>query len=509
MRKFVSSIFIRVVITWAAVLACSAIGAPGVVDTTYGTAGSFLSTINDDARGSAMQPDSKLLLAAGCPRRAPLTGKTFCVARLDTSGALDATFGASGRASFQAGDANSITEQAMRIAVQSDGKVVVGGQCSSGSTAASCVARLLANGTLDTSFATGGKLFLSSVLYFGTVKALNDGKLLVAGGCGFVGPFSSPVKMCVTKLNANGTPDTGFGTGGTFEFPYVSGSGADAALSLAVRADGVISVAGRCNSSSLISSQACMGVLNGDGTPNTTVLGGQSVAALPVLDSSNTHNSFESVAWRADGALILAGRCRRSNGSYGVCHIYLNQATSETAQGNTAEAFPIGSDPDVFLAMVDVQVLGDGQVLAFYPRVLSATSIAMGYVRYNPSLTAVNAVEHQPRSGAPNSGWGGGTVQANGDFVISGSCYPAPASSPNACAVRFSGYPSAARQCSLDIDGDGSYVATVDGLIATRVMLGLTGSAVVNGVSFPATATRTTWPALRTHLITQCQMALP
>ena len=163
----------------------------------------------------------------------------------------------------------------------------------------------------------------------------------------------------------------------------------------------------------------------------------------------------------------------------------------------------------MFLAMVDVQVLGDGQVLAFYPRVLSATSIAMGYVRYNPSLTAVNAVEHQPRSGAPNSGWGGGTVQANGDFVISGSCYPAPASSPNACAVRFSGYPSAARQCSLDIDGDGSYVATVDGLIATRVMLGLTGSAVVNGVSFPATATRTTWPALRTHLITQCQMALP
>jgi hypothetical protein len=40
-------------------------------------------------------------------------------------------------------------------------------------------------------------------------------------------------------------------------------------------------------------------------------------------------------------------------------------------------------------------------------------------------------------------------------------------------------------------------------------MLGMTGSSVVNGISFAAHATRTTWPAIREYLITQCGMQIP
>jgi hypothetical protein len=51
--------------------------------------------------------------------------------------------------------------------------------------------------------------------------------------------------------------------------------------------------------------------------------------------------------------------------------------------------------------------------------------------------------------------------------------------------------------------------ATTDMLMGTRVALGMTGAAVVNGVTFSATATRNSWPLIRDYLITQCGMALP
>ena len=60
----------------------------------------------------------------------------------------------------------------------------------------------------------------------------------------------------------------------------------------------------------------------------------------------------------------------------------------------------------------------------------------------------------------------------------------------------------------MDIDGDNVVRATTDGLILSRVALGMTGSAVTTGVSFPVGATRTTWTDIRNYLVTQCGMAL-
>jgi hypothetical protein len=60
----------------------------------------------------------------------------------------------------------------------------------------------------------------------------------------------------------------------------------------------------------------------------------------------------------------------------------------------------------------------------------------------------------------------------------------------------------------MDIDGDGKVLATTDALIQTRIALGLRGSAVTNGISFPSGATRTSWTAIRNYLATQCGMEL-
>jgi hypothetical protein len=81
------------------------------------------------------------------------------------------------------------------------------------------------------------------------------------------------------------------------------------------------------------------------------------------------------------------------------------------------------------------------------------------------------------------------------------------------CLARYEGGPFDARNCSLDIDGDGRVLASVDGLVATRVMLGVTGSAVTGGINFPANAIRNEWGThstrdIRTFLVTQCGMQL-
>lgn len=487
----------------------TALAVAGDVDAAYGSSGYFISTIGDSARGSVMQPDGKLLLAASCPQRAPATGKTFCISRLTTTGALDSTFGTSGRAIVQAGDTNSIAEQAIKIAVQPDGKIVVGGECSSGSTIGSCVVRLLGNGTLDSTFGTGGKVFLSGLRFFGAVTTTSTSKVLVAGGCG--GGFVT-ITMCISRLNADGTADSAFGTSGTYTFPALNGGANDVAMAMAVRTDGRIAVAGRCTTNALAASKACIGMVTAAGVPDASLLG-QSLALVTFLDNSNTHNSLEAIAWRSDGALISAGRCKRANGTYGVCYVYFNasalpssmQQVQLTASGDT---FGIGSDPDVYYGMVDVDVLPDGRTLMAFPSNVTVSTASFAFYLFDTSFGLLTGAQTDPRAGL-NLPWAGVTVQPNGQFLVSGSCYATGSQTPNACVTRFQGFPTPARTCSLDIDGDGSFTATTDGLISTRVMLGLTGSAAIGGISFPVAATRNTWPLIRDFLVGQCGMALP
>ena len=60
---------------------------------------------------------------------------------------------------------------------------------------------------------------------------------------------------------------------------------------------------------------------------------------------------------------------------------------------------------------------------------------------------------------------------------------------------------------AFDIDGDGQVLASTDGLLLVRALLGLTGDAVITGALGPA-ATRNTWPLIRTYLNGQCGLVL-
>jgi hypothetical protein len=61
--------------------------------------------------------------------------------------------------------------------------------------------------------------------------------------------------------------------------------------------------------------------------------------------------------------------------------------------------------------------------------------------------------------------------------------------------------------CTMDIDGDGHIYATTDGLLLTRVMLGLIGTAV-SSAAVPGSP-RSTWAEIKKYLNESCAMGLP
>ena len=179
---------------------------PGDVDPSFSGDGKRVIGFggDDSARAVVVASQSRILVAG---RGGPTP--SFCIARLRSDGALDTTFGSAGKVRIDFGV--DTFRGATGIALQTDGKIVVAGQ----SNSRVAIARLRPNGLLDKTFSADGKLtfnwgagFLVAVGVAGVI-VLPDGKLLVGG---YSGPEGG--NMQAARLNANGSLDTSFGTGG-------------------------------------------------------------------------------------------------------------------------------------------------------------------------------------------------------------------------------------------------------------------------------------------------------
>ena len=146
----------------------------------------------------AVQPDGKILVGS---TNSFTAGQAGALVRLNTDGTLDATF------SIGTGTTSGLVTT---IVVQTDGKIVVGGSFTSFNGQTGSLVRLNANGSLDTTFGLGTG-FTGTV---NTTVQQPDGKLLVGGSFTQVNGQASP---SVVRLLPTGALDTGFapGTGPT------------------------------------------------------------------------------------------------------------------------------------------------------------------------------------------------------------------------------------------------------------------------------------------------------
>jgi uncharacterized delta-60 repeat protein len=216
-------------------IALSRYNADGSLDKSFGRHGEVLSSIGAgaaDAFGVAVQGDGKIV-AAG---RASTSSVDFAVVRYTSSGSLDKTFGSSGSVlTAFAGYA----DQALSVAIQSDGKIVAAGETNPGSGYDDfALARYTTSGSLDTSFGSGGKVTTDFAGGYDRVYAVaiqSDGKVLAAGRGG-ANDFG------LARYNTDGSLDTAFGSGGKVTTDFFGGD--DEALGVAIQSDGRVVAAG-------------------------------------------------------------------------------------------------------------------------------------------------------------------------------------------------------------------------------------------------------------------------
>jgi uncharacterized delta-60 repeat protein len=221
----------------------------GSLDTTFDLDGFALAGTgpgNDEGLSVKTQPDGKIVVSGYATIG---TGTAFLLARFNADGSRDASFGANGLVITDVTTGPTpippFQEAGQALAILSDGRILVVGQAPTATSPSDiALVRYLSDGSLDTSFGTGGIVTTAAgaaqELGFG-VALQPDGRIVVAGG-NFT-PDSGP-NIAVLRYNADGTLDATFGNGGIVTTSIAAGLGSEVALSVALQPDGRIVIGG-------------------------------------------------------------------------------------------------------------------------------------------------------------------------------------------------------------------------------------------------------------------------
>jgi uncharacterized delta-60 repeat protein len=230
--------FVVLVCLMLGLVPAAGMAAAGALDLSFGAGGKTTIQFggSDDAWGMAEQPDGKAVLVGQTAKDAS-SPADCAVARLNPNGSPDSSFGAAGRATVDFGG----DDACFSAALQSDGKLVVAGKTTASGVDQWAVARLNSDGSPDPTFGTAGK----SVITFGatggravSVLVQPDGRIVVIGSSSTTATQSD---FTAVRLTSSGAIDTSFGTGG---HTVVDFGGDDHVEAAALQPDGRIILAG-------------------------------------------------------------------------------------------------------------------------------------------------------------------------------------------------------------------------------------------------------------------------
>ncbi len=471
--------------------------APGLYDTSFngtGIARIDFGTNYDIVRAVAVQPDGKIVSVGSCGKTAgAAAARNICIARTNASGSLDTGFAGSGVVQIT----NSGDNYASGVAITPGGDILVSGTCQS----SFCAYKLSASGGLYTNFGTyspsGGRvMFAPSGLVMAARSLLlqADGAFVIGGSC-----FNSTgaESICLARFDGNGNLDNGFGAAGAgVQLGFFTGQILRLG-GLALQGDGKIVYGGSLNPGSRFY------VIRGRVNANGSFDGGFSTATIAPTGASNALGT--GVALQADGKLLIGGYCTvTSMQRFCVTRVLGSDGSVDTGYGSGG----------FYIAPTTVLGGGTGEAIVAQPdgkAILSGT--------WNGNFAAIRLNDDgtlDPMwagSGYTYGATSGGdqlyasALQRDGKLVWAGQCTPSGLD-PAFCLQRLDGGPYDASQCVPDIDDDGRVLGPTDMLILSRVQQGLSGSAVLGGINFAPTATRTTWPAIRQYLVVHCGLTV-
>ncbi len=240
------------------------LNANGSLDTSFSggtTTDNFINSI-------ALQPDGKILIA-GLFTNYEWTNRNY-IARLNANGSLDTSFSGGTMAD----------NEIYSIALQPDGKILIAGLFTSyGWTNRNYIARLNANGSLDTSF-SGGTMFDNEVAY---IALQPDGKILVNG---LFTSYNWVTRNGLARINSDGSLDTGFSDGDMDDSTIKS---------IALQPDGKILIGGYFTIYNW-EVRNRLARLNANGSLDTSFSGG-----------TMAMNVINSIALQPDGKIVIGG----------------------------------------------------------------------------------------------------------------------------------------------------------------------------------------------------------
>lgn len=248
---------------------------PGTLDLTFNP-GSGAN--NEYVRRIVVQPDGKILVAGEFTQ---FNGQNFkYLVRLNANGSLDETFNTGSGFNGAIGD----------IALQSNGKIIVGGSFSSfNGTSAQYLLRLNADGSRDGNFSTGTGPNGS----VGCILAAPDGDIFISGN---FNSFNGVMRNRIAKLGSNGSLATSFD-------PLVGLDGL--VYAMALQNDGALLIGGNFSNFNNIPVGRIAKILS-NGQPDPSFNPGTAIQAI------NQH--INSISLQSDGKIIAAGLFTSFNG---------------------------------------------------------------------------------------------------------------------------------------------------------------------------------------------------
>jgi len=308
----------------------------------------------------AVQPDGKVIIGGAFINVAGVARNNF--ARVNANGTLDTVFNP------DPGGGNTTS-----IAVKTDGKIMIGGQFTMVSgLARSHLARINGVGTLDTGF--NPTLTVNNIIYSLALQA--DGNFVMGGGFNLVAGFG---RNGIARVSGNGILDA---FNPNPDFYFVS--------SVALQADGKFVFGGSFGTVGG-ATRNCVARVNADGT-------------LDGFDP-NANNVVYCVAVQADGKIIIAGDFTMVGG------VTRNKIARVNADGTLDAAF----DPNVSLTVYSMALQADGKMV-IGGRFTTVGGVARSYIaRLNADGTLDSGF-----SPNVNDVVDGVAVQSDGKIVVAG-----------------------------------------------------------------------------------------
>jgi uncharacterized delta-60 repeat protein len=279
----------------------------GSLDTSFGSGGL---TAGVDVHGTvsgglALQANGELVVVVGALQ----AGNPSLMARFTTSGQLDATFGSGGEINLQYGTPTQVAVLSNGKILVTSGEVWEQlGEYFYLFPQAGSITRYNSNGTVDTTFGAAGRA--GSVASASALVLQSNGQIVVGGS--ITSKVNAPgtpndVGFGIVRYNANGSLDSTFGTGGVAITDFGTSANDSGAFALALQSNGDIVAAGAAGnlyldtfdgSSFGLSRSTSAGVLD-----TTFGAGGITITTI----ASGQISWLDAMAIQSDGKIVVAG----------------------------------------------------------------------------------------------------------------------------------------------------------------------------------------------------------